>query len=445
MRHEKHPHFSALTMLWLQRLLFCMAIALSACSTPGSWMEQVQSNNNPPVASPGLQSLLTQPTAAQVLHVFIVHGIGDQTPGYSKELVSALIQRLNLTPQGEPIVDKLEKSRALYAANLSPDMAEKVKTMWPTSSTKKTKSLATGTQVEFHEFLWASLANLVADCHISHDQVVTFANTNISSCATKKSAKESPAKLNALAQDLIRTHLADTLTYTGDFGGVIRAALQEKLCNAMDLEVTITTKANQSPELSCDLSKSSPRFAFITHSLGSKIVTDMLTGLDKDFKLPTNAEQTRTPIFMLANQLTLLSISNMCQAAKCDPSEMAQVLKPHLFSPKASANTASWIDIVAYNDPNDLLSFEIPSNTYVPDKVRAWNITTGNASEVLGLVANPITAHTGYWVNPIVSYSIACGALPVAPAQWSANEKAQLAQPQCAANTPLRIEQKKQQ
>jgi hypothetical protein len=75
--------------------------------------------------------------------------------------------------------------------------------------------------------------------------------------------------------------------------------------------------------------------------------------------------------------------------------------------------TPGRLDIMAFSDPNDLLSWPIP-RWYLQDtetlNLQITNITLQNAFHWLGLVEWPTSAHDDYMTNSTVWKVVKCGA-----------------------------------
>ena len=73
------------------------------------------------------------------------------------------------------------------------------------------------------------------------------------------------------------------------------------------------------------------------------------------------------------------------------------------------------LEIVAFTDPNDLLSYELRRENYReagadPHSFQTANVLYPNATAWFDLFADPLTAHTGYSSNPEVLDLVVCGA-----------------------------------
>lgn len=208
--------------------------------------------------------------------------------------------------------------------------------------------------------------------------------------------------------------LVDAIIYSGRNGDGIRVAMRKAVCRTLG-----GTTGATGP---CDLSGAPAprRIAFVTESIGSKILFDALRDLwasalpDSGLEGPARKGETRSAlarrsaqvsvIFMVANQLPLLD----------QASPLAPVNMPYEFSLKAVGDLVAEsrsetvspglpnLTIVAFSDPNDLLSFRLPETLAKPAMTRLVNVTVSNAWTFFGLVERPLLAHCTYMQNPVV-------------------------------------------
>ena len=124
-------------------------------------------------------------------------------------------------------------------------------------------------------------------------------------------------------------------------------------------------------------------------------------------------QEKRIPIFMLSNQLPLLQLGR-------DPPEItgqtAAYCKPdgNYYSERIFKE----IDIIAFSDPNDILSYPIPPGYAERNLdsrlcIETTNININIAKIIdffgLGKIANPLEAHVGYDHDKIVIALISQG------------------------------------
>lgn len=227
-----------------------------------------------------------------------------------------------------------------------------------------------------------------------------------------------------LREGLVDDGFSDALAYSGEAGERIRNVVRKAICYSM------TGKLDGNA--ACDLGADSHRFAFITHSLGSRVVFDALhVGEDEAAKAKNNkslmlefaamkkAADKTVAIYMLANQLPLLEMAGVTGATDKESAgagtkafitgetaaqgggligrflkDRGDVLDKEFMLKKIEKTPFS---IAAFSDPNDLLSYSLRTSGMIkrPD-VEVADIWVGNAIN-FGLFANPLSAHKGYW------------------------------------------------
>jgi hypothetical protein len=164
-------------------------------------------------------------------------------------------------------------------------------------------------------------------------------------------------------------------------------------------------------------------YAVVTHSLGSRIIIDGLQALayhtqggsydseygpvDEDLRqnpkvkqMLASLQKEELPIFMLANQLPLL------QLGRKDPEVTGQIKQYcREEGPNYHKRLFKELKIMAFSDPNDLLSYEITPE-FAAERMdsricpRTTNVSI-NIAEVISLfgvgeIASPGEAHSGY-------------------------------------------------
>jgi hypothetical protein len=168
-------------------------------------------------------------------------------------------------------------------------------------------------------------------------------------------------------------------------------------------------------------------FVFISHSLGSRITIDgitrivsMLESPEKKSTLHTIDKATRealqkkhVQIFMLSNQLPMLQLGRELPEATGQRADYCNA-----NGSKYRSRLFDETSIVAFSDPNDLLSYAIPhdfSEKYLDSRlcinVTNININVAKVFDAFGLgkMANPMEAHVGYSKDDRVVALIAKG------------------------------------
>jgi hypothetical protein len=160
------------------------------------------------------------------------------------------------------------------------------------------------------------------------------------------------------------------------------------------------------------------QYAFISHSLGSRITIDgmqriasLLDQRDADF---TKALQNKEiPIYMMSNQLPMLQLGR-----KMPEVSNQKVAYCQANGDKYNHRMVAKTSVIAFSDPNDLLSYAIPHGfveKYLDSRlcidVTNVNINVATIFDAFGLgkLANPIDAHVGYDTDDRVVALIAKG------------------------------------
>ncbi len=334
--------------------------------------------------------------------VLMVHGVGRHIPGYATILYENLAKELGLT-----VIDNPPKELTL-ANPFNP--SENLGNLRLTRLLSKDRDK----ELLFYELTWSSITDVDKEAlnfDISGESVFRRALMN--------------RDLKQFSNDAI----ADPLLYLGEREDPMRISVGQSLCWMVfhswsdfpsDTHKLCTLKSI-SPEFFINAKRDD--YIFISHSLGSRITIDALQRLSR---LLNSADQTqaekeafrslslsqkfkeiregfqnrRIKIFMLSNQLPLLQLGRPL------PNVLNQYKDYCLPEGKRYAERfANETHIIAFSDPNDLLSYTIPlgfKDKYLDSRVcaRISNISINIAyvNDLLGFseVANPMEAHVGY-------------------------------------------------
>ncbi|HEY0589344.1 MAG TPA: hypothetical protein VGD52_24660 [Pseudoduganella sp.] len=206
------------------------------------------------------------------------------------------------------------------------------------------------------------------------------------------------AKLNARAKDkLLDDCIPDALVYQG----VARDTIQRRMAQAI-------VRATE------DAAPGSPLLV-LSSSLGSKILFDTLLRMD------VAAQRTidrLAYLVMAANQIPLLALPDQQIPGTTQGSVAAAVHQPDslhalLLKRRAPASPRTGgglrLSVVAFSDPNDLLTYTLERERYAGLGVDVVNVLVSNAPTWFGLLERPDHAHTNYLLNPDVARMVACG------------------------------------
>ena len=324
------------------------------------------------------------------LKVLMVHGIGKHLPGYSTRLAENLSRELRLDVVKER-VKEIQITQPVFPNE--PLGLLRVSFHSNKSGTRR---------MMFYELTWSEITD-------AEKQAIAYDDSGAYSFRR--------ANLNNAMKKFINSHIPDPLIYLGESREKIQISVGQSICwmysrNWEGLDDKVSAYCDPRDDLF--MTANNDDYAFITHSLGSRIVTDSLQRIatiieqflkkEKDNnglnKWLDGVQQREFPLFMLANQLTLLELG------RAKPEVIGQFDQYCLDnSQKAHSRLFKELSMVAFNDPNDLLSWAVPptfidghmDSRLCPTMVNVI-INIAEVIDVLGLgkVANPAVAHGGY-------------------------------------------------
>ena len=351
----------------------------------------------------GFASIHTMDLARPTLKVIYVHGIGTHYPGHAAQLVEGLAKSLGLS---------VRSPRAKHLSLVSPDdpnVSLGELNVIRLANPERSRDLI------FYELTWSA---------------INQPNRDLIAFDSSQMHRSRRASLNQAVRNFTNDALPDPIAYAGNKGSVIRTAAKQALCWAISTtwQALPEETANQACEPGPDYGSriDFDDYVIVTHSLGSRIAMDALQALpnrlsDHQFvshpsvrKLAERLAQKEITLFMLSNQLPLLEAGQ-------EPQEITG--KTALFcgdsAPRPGERFLKSVHLVAFTDPNDVLSYPIPpswAEHYLDSRlcVRVTNVTI-NIAEVhdifgLGEFANPLSAHRGYKSDKRVRNLIARGA-----------------------------------
>jgi hypothetical protein len=251
------------------------------------------------------------------------------------------------------------------------------------------------------------------------------------------------ASLNdQVRRTLMNNCLVDAVIYSGPNGDPIRQRMIAQVCAALGGMARAPGRAGERPG-DCDLSAIDPAqpVVIVAESLGSKFFFDAVLAIlegarEADrMRLAQVIDSTRM-IFLISNQIPLLDTAHRppygtaigaaeTGAVRPAPtSSLAAVLaaaraarEPRAFG---AGPPAPGLTVVAYSDPNDLLSYPLRRDMLGTLEARLVNVIVSNAATVAGLLEWPVDAHCGYVGNRRVVGSLArgyagTGPMPLSP------------------------------
>ena len=275
---------------------------------------------------------------------------------------------------------------------------------------ESTRRLAGGT-VRFHAIVWSPLTSGLKR-QLDYDRTAPPTD-----CRTGDECKPVRARINGAVKDkLLDDCLSDPVIYEGVSHAAIRDAMVGTIAGV------IADNPNDAGTL-----------VVVAESLGSKMLFDALSSMleSGDPRLQTLGQQASRRLgllFMAGNQLPMLGLAGQqavagAAAPQAKPQAMAQDalqrfldLRRHQSGSPAERRPGQLgrLAIVAFTDPNDLLSYQLLPARYAAPDVAVADVLVSNDRTWLGLLENPVNAHLDYLRNPDVAQLVACG-FPRAP------------------------------
>ena len=331
------------------------------------------------------------------MKVLMVHGVGDHLPGYSTEFFEKLAKELNLTVTADKHKnialadpDNLEKKLGNLRINrfLNKDLTE---------------------ELLVYELTWSEIT-------APQKKVLSYDNSGEYSFRR--------AEVNDLLKKFSNDTGPDPIIYLGDSREDILLAFEQSFCwmttgNWGDLpdDVHEACVMRDIDSIYRD------GYAFVSHNLGSRITIDGMQRIasllgdhqtgKRQHDLIVALKNKEIPIYMMSNQLPMLQLGRKLP-------EINNQEKPYCTpnGDKYGERMLAKTPIIAFSDPNDLLSYAIPHDfvsTYLDSrlciKVTNVNINVATVFDVFGLgrMANPMEAHIGYDTDDRVVALIAKG------------------------------------
>ncbi len=380
-------------------ILVCCITLLNGCSRFGDTRPcQIKGNS-----FEGLFTLVKDTTSTT--KVLMVHGVGRHIPGYSTQLMQGLSTEMALNHISK-VIKNIDLTDAL-------DPTRKLGNLRISRLTNEDKSH----ELLFYELTWSEITATDKEA-LSYDISDEYSFRR--------------ASINDRLKKFTNDAIPDQMIYLGDRHEDILVSFQQSFCWMIskqwdDLPVTSNRACGSAQLQSAIGGMKKDHYAFISHSLGSRIIID---GLQRIAALLTNKEskirkqfdnvdefvqtfqQLRMPIFMLANQLPLLQLGRKLPEVTGQRDAYCRADGPHYDS-----RILSETDIIAFSDPNDILSYEVSyefMDRYLDSRLCVdttnVNLNVADVIDVFGIdFAWPIEAHNGYLTDERVISLIAYG------------------------------------
>ena len=339
------------------RCLSAMLVLAAGCSTPYSTPQL-----NPPDAPfPGLASLIDAAGVGPV-DVLSVHGMCSHDHNWVRKVESQIGGALDLE-LAQPSQPKVVEGIEIWQSDFEDDSGKVV--------------------VRNFALVWSPLTNDAKQtlCYDASEKTPT--------CLVAQFDGKRASLNSALKSELMNDCFSDALIYLGDRGPDIRRAMRAAIASIGD----VRRGANRP-------------LILVTESLGSKVVADAVIGSSGDQRSSTVAALRGTQvIYMAANQVPLLNLAHPGDVRAADRPSAVADLREFIQREADALRESKDIYIVAFSDPNDLLTYELATKT---DRTTI-NVRVSNANSYFGWIANPNPAHRGYLSNPRVWRLVVCG------------------------------------
>ena len=323
--------------------------------------------------------------------VLQIHGVGNHEPGYSTEFLDKLADELDM-----PVRNSNYKEIQLTNRRF-PDKKLGVLRVKRLLNEEETRELL------FYELTWSEItAKKKAELNYDTSGEYSYNRADINDILKKFSNDTSP----------------DPMIYLGHRHDEILASFTTAFCWMISADWDqLPEKSNQNcnpltEEALTNLSTDD--YSFVSHSLGSRIMIDGMQSIakflaDKDEQVNLKNKEAlfidelrnkQITIYMLSNQLPLLQMGRKPPEVIGESGAYCSINGIH-YNDRIVDKTS----IIAFSDPNDLLSYAIPEGFVEKNLdsrlcIDITNITI-NVVDVFDLfgfgeLASPIGAHTAY-------------------------------------------------
>ncbi|MDD2761452.1 MAG: hypothetical protein PHH11_14325 [Methylomonas sp.] len=331
------------------------------------------------------------------MKVMMVHGVGNHLPGYATEFLEKLAKELEL-----PITAKAYKNITLASPN---DPTQHLGNLRINRYLNKDKTQ----ELLFYELTWSEIT-------AKDKEVLSYDNSGEQSFRR--------AEVNDLLKKFSNDTGPDPIIYLGEKRQDILTAFSQSFCWMVSGDWdTLPDNVHQV----CSSKNVTPfyndSYAFVSHSLGSRITIDGLQRIASLYTQGQNAgyytavanvlKNKDVPIYMMSNQLPMLQLGRTLPEVTNQAADYCQPTG-NKYDERILRNT----NIIAFSDPNDLLSYALPYgfvNKYLDSRL-CVNVTNININVAkiydafgLGKLANPLDAHIGYDTDDRVIALIAKG------------------------------------
>jgi len=320
-----------------------------------------------------------------------IHGVGDHVPGYSTEFLKKLSVELDL-----PVRSSEYKEFHLIHP-LFPDTTLGILRVSRLLNNAEDKELL------FYELTWSEItAKEKAELKYDTSGEYSYRRAEVNDFLKKFSNDTSPDPMLYLGHrhdEIVASFTTAFCWMTStDWKGLPNNSKQ--ICNPLSQQAIENLKVDS--------------YSFVSHSLGSRISIDGMQKIatrvaeeieqgnlqNNEVQFIETLKNKKFSVYMLSNQLPLLQMGRY-------PAKVTN--QKDAYCNRSGKNYKDRIidkmEIVAFSDPNDLLSYELPKgfaerklDSRLCMDVSNVTINVTNVIDLFGFgkIANPLSAHTAY-------------------------------------------------
>ncbi|MGR9087189.1 MAG: hypothetical protein ACU841_08955 [Gammaproteobacteria bacterium] len=329
------------------------------------------------------------------MKVLMVHGVGDHLPGYSTQFFEKLARKLDL-----PVMAARQKNIKLTSRT---EYGKKLGNLRINRLLSKDRKK----ELQFYELTWSEITS-------KQKEVLAYDNSGEYSFRR--------AQINDLLKKFSNDTGPDPIIYLGESREDILVSFAQAFCwmakSNWDSLPDDVMQACSFNDVSTADNITNDQYAFISHSLGSRITIDGMQRIasivnERDARFREALKNKEIPIYMMSNQLPMLQLGRKLPDFSNQKSAFCQPSGEH-YDQRMVTKTP----IIAISDPNDLLSYAIPQgfvDKYLDSRlcfdVTNININVATVFDAFGWgkLANPLDAHIGYDIDDRVIALIAKG------------------------------------
>ncbi|MEJ1297046.1 MAG: hypothetical protein RPU64_00590 [Candidatus Sedimenticola sp. (ex Thyasira tokunagai)] len=305
------------------------------------------------------------------LHVVAVHGMGHHNPNWSCDMRQNIFKAVGLTSPADSLICKTDDNRK----QTSGMGAISLELAYLSGTTERAR---------FYELSYSDIT-LTHKKALNYDSGYDRYRVKVPQCL-----KTGCKGVGGLMND----NISDAFIYLGAANSEVQQSMAEAL-------TYISNRVGENDHV-----------IFIAESLGSRVTFDTLLGKGV---IRSEAEANKlieksSQLWLLSNQLPLLQLGK-----KEKRSSLERLIDKRYEIDTARGQQGRGVEkplqVVAFSDPNDLLTYPISRNLAQQHKnARFYNALINNNKYAYFGVVNPLKAHVGYRTNGKVMDAIASGA-----------------------------------